>query len=445
MDKNTVGVVVARFQTTELHAGHRFLLDEVSERHPKMLVVLGSPQTWVATAKNPLDFATRRELVRKAYPSALIAEARDNRSNAIWSAKLDRIIRETCPGHEPVLYGSRDSFLSYYTGKARRVELPPVEGACATDVRTDVTMHPSHTADFRAGAIYAAAMRPPKLHDFGFRGSTSKESASIGAGAHLVSFQGTDTLPGIMFARRYYHEQMAGFSIPAAEHSTITSWGREHEADAFRNMLEKFPTGLVAVVSDSYDIFHACEQLWGRELRDLVLQREGTLIVRPDSGYPPEIVVRVLEILGRVFGFTVNAKGFRVLNPHVRVIQGDGIDYAMLGLVLEAMETAGWSADNIAFGSGGGLLQKLDRDMQKCAIKCSAIDRDGVWHDVHKDPITDPGKRSKAGRLMRVNDGSYHTVRVGESDLPNLLEPVFRNGEVLRDQTFADIRRRALL
>lgn len=164
MNTNTVGVIVARFQTTELHAGHRFLLDEVSERHPKMLVVLGSPQTWVATVKNPLDFATRRELVLRAYPNALIAEARDNRSNAIWSAKLDRIIREACPGHEPVLYGSRDSFLSYYTGKARRVELPPVEGACATDVRTDVTMHPSHTADFRAGAIYAAAMRPPIVY-----------------------------------------------------------------------------------------------------------------------------------------------------------------------------------------------------------------------------------------------------------------------------------------
>ncbi|HEY4482594.1 MAG TPA: nicotinamide phosphoribosyltransferase domain-containing protein, partial [Candidatus Paceibacterota bacterium] len=93
-----------------------------------------------------------------------------------------------------------------------------------------------------------------KLHDFGYRGSTSVESAGIGGAAHLVNFKGTDTVAALVVAKRYYHEQMAGFSIPAAEHSTITSWGREHETDAFRNMLTSYPTGLVAVVSDSYDI-----------------------------------------------------------------------------------------------------------------------------------------------------------------------------------------------
>jgi nicotinamide phosphoribosyltransferase len=125
-----------------------------------------------------------------------------------------------------------------------------------------------------------------KLHDFGFRGVSSVESAGIGGAAHLINFKGTDTLAGLLFAQKYYNEPMAGFSIPAAEHSTITSWGQEHEVDALRNMLSQFPNGTVAVVSDSFNIFEACSDLWGGQLRDEVLMRNGTLVIRPDSGDP---------------------------------------------------------------------------------------------------------------------------------------------------------------
>jgi nicotinamide phosphoribosyltransferase len=158
-------------------------------------------------------------------------------------------------------------------------------------------------------------------------------------------------------------------------------------------------------------------------------------------------VVKVLETLGTAFGYEINAKGYKVLNPKVRVIQGDGIDYTMLGVVLEATKAAGWSADNVAFGSGGGLLQKMDRDTQKFAIKCSAVDIDGIWHDVLKDPVTDPGKRSKAGRLALVQeDGQYRTIREEEAvarELKNELVPVFANGKILHEYTFAEIRSRA--
>lgn len=303
-----------------------------------------------------------------------------------------------------------------------------------------------------------------KLHDFGFRGSTSIESAGLGGAAHLVNFKGTDTTAALLMLRKYYGEPMAGFSIPASEHSTITSWGREHEVDAYRNILEQFPSGLVACVSDSYDIFAACRDLWGDKLRDQVLARDGCLVVRPDSGHPPEIVPQVLTILGERFGFSVNSKGFKVLDPHVRVIQGDGIDYDMLGKVIAAMEAGQWSADNLAFGSGGGLLQKVNRDTQKCAIKCSATEINGEWHDVMKDPVTDPGKKSKAGRLALLRMRQEPLMSRPSADAPKyktvaqsvllgggktaqdqtLLEPVFRNGEVLRTQTLADIRRRAL-
>lgn len=284
-----------------------------------------------------------------------------------------------------------------------------------------------------------------KLHDFGFRGSTSPESAGIGGAAHLVNFKGTDTLAAIDLVRDYYGEKMAGFSIPAAEHSTISSWGREGEAEAYENMLNQFPTGLVAVVSDTWDVFNACREIWGKKLREKVLARDGILVVRPDSGYPPKVVVSVLDILGEAFGSIVNEKGFKVLDPHVRVIQGDGIDDEMLDLVLREMTKARWSTDNIAFGSGGGLLQKVNRDTNKFALKASAVFDRGEWRGVSKDPVTDPGKRSKAGRLKLVKErGIFRTVREEDSDLPNELVPVFRNGLILSNYSFSEIRERAL-
>lgn len=282
------------------------------------------------------------------------------------------------------------------------------------------------------------------LHDFGFRGVSSVETAGIGDAAHLVSFQGTDTLEGIVVARNFYGEEMAAFSIPAAEHSTMTAWGKEHEADAMANMLAQFPTGTLACVSDSFDIFQACGDIWGTRLRDRVLARDGTLVIRPDSGDPPSVLVRVLDILYDRFGGTVNAKGFKVLDDHVRLIQGDGIDFAMIDRILAAMREHGFSADNIAFGSGGGLLQKLNRDTLKFAFKCSAVQVGREWRDVYKSPVTDREKESKRGRLrlVRDEDGTLTTRRQSEPG-DDLLVEVFRDGKILADWSFAEIRRRA--
>ncbi len=284
-----------------------------------------------------------------------------------------------------------------------------------------------------------------KLHDFGFRGVSSVETAGVGGAAHLINFQGTDTMAG-MIARNYYGCETAGYSIPAAEHSTQNSWGRENEADAMRNMLAQFPSGFVAVVSDSYDIFHACSKLWGGQLRDDVLARDGVLVVRPDSGDPPAVVCEVLARLGESFGTETNSKGYRLLHPKVRVIQGDGIDREMLRTILEAAREAGWSADNLAFGSGGGLLQKLNRDTSKYAFKCASVTINGESRDVYKQPATDTGKQSKRGRLTLVHrNGSLHTIRESdriESDSEQLVE-VFRDGRLTRESDFAEVRRRA--
>jgi nicotinamide phosphoribosyltransferase len=283
-----------------------------------------------------------------------------------------------------------------------------------------------------------------KLHDFGARGVSSLESAMLGGMAHLVNFQGTDTISAVLGARRYYGAAMAGFSIPAAEHSTVTSWGREREADAYGNMIDRFgkPGKLVAVVSDSYDVFHACSELWGKELKDQVLRSGATLVVRPDSGDPTEVVVEVARRLAAAFGATVNRCGYNVLNPCVRIIQGDGMDLERIDKVLAALTEAKLSAENVAFGMGGGLLQKVDRDTQKWAMKASAIKINGFWQEVYKDPVTDPGKISKKGRLALIRDeNGWRTVPAIEAR-ENRMTPAYRDGKLLRQTTFDAIRGR---
>jgi nicotinamide phosphoribosyltransferase len=281
---------------------------------------------------------------------------------------------------------------------------------------------------------------PFKLHDFGYRGSTSHESAGIGGCAHLVNFMGTDTMAALVTAHEHYAEPMAGFSIPAAEHSTITTWGDERAA--YENMLDQYPTGLVAVVSDSYDIFNAAEHIWGEQLRDKVLFRDGVLVIRPDSGDPSTVVRKLLTILQRKFGSVMTPTGHITLNPKVRIIQGDGIDRHTLDEILRDMLRDGWSADNIAFGSGGGLLQKVNRDTIRFAMKCSAVEI-GKWQDVQKHPSTDPSKNSKAGRLILANNGEEEYVTAREGTGNNLLQVVFKNGFMPRMQTLADVRARA--
>lgn len=285
-----------------------------------------------------------------------------------------------------------------------------------------------------------------KLHDFGFRGVSSVESAAIGGAAHLVNFMGSDTVAALTFIQKFYNTGgMFGFSIPAAEHSTVTSWGKTHEADAYRNMLEQYPEGTLAVVSDSYNIYNACEHLWGEALRDQVLARNGTLVIRPDSGEPKDVILKVVEILGEKFGCEINAKGFKVLNPKVRVIQGDGVEYNSIQSILGNLRVNGWSADNVAFGMGGGLLQKLNRDTQKFAFKCSAAIVNGEEREVFKDPITDTGKTSKRGRLKLIKNGTgYKTLSIAEHG-EDVLQTVFENGEIVKEYTFDEVKKNAAL
>lgn len=301
-----------------------------------------------------------------------------------------------------------------------------------------------------------------KLHDFGARSVSSMESAGLGGAAHLINFMGSDTITGILYCSEYYGADMAGFSIPAMEHSTVTSWGKENEADSYHNMLKIHgkPGMPIAFVSDSYDIFNACSHIWGETLKQDVIDSGAIVVVRPDSGNPADVVVKCLRLLDEKFGSVENSKGYKVLN-NVRVIQGDGIDHSAIHSILFCMDVAGYSADNVAFGQGGGLLQHVNRDTMKFAMKCSSI---GIaktvgstengplgrtyhseieWRDVFKDPITDQGKASKKGRvtLYKNRDGSYFS---GVEDwCPSALEEVFRDGVLVRDMTFEQVRANA--
>ena len=292
-----------------------------------------------------------------------------------------------------------------------------------------------------------AAALPLRLHDFGSRGVSSQQSAAIGGLAHLVAFRGTDTAAALLAARRYYDCAMAGFSIPAAEHSTILAWGRDGELAAYRHLLDRFarPGAVLAVVSDSYDLWNAIDHLWGEQLREQVIRCGATVVIRPDSGDPVAIVPEVLRRLEARFGSRCNGKGYRVLD-HVRVIQGDGMTPDSLPAVLDAVLAAGFSAENVAYGMGGGLLQQLNRDTLQFAYKLSWVERAGRILPVHKSPITDTRKTSKAGvlDLIRTEEG-YRTVvlpRPGRHR-DSVLQTVYENGQLCRRQSLDAVRQRA--
>ena len=304
-----------------------------------------------------------------------------------------------------------------------------------------------------------------KLHDFGARGVSSLESAGIGGAAHLVNFMGTDTMSAVLHVMDTYGGDVCGFSIPASEHSTITSWDRANEVEAYRNMLTQFgkKDSIFACVSDSYDIYKACE-MWG-EMKDEIIASGATVVIRPDSGDPVEVVPKMLRILGEKFGYTKNIKGYKLLN-NVRIIWGDGINNVSLSSILRCVvDIGGWSADNIAFGMGGGLLQQCDRDTLKFAMKCSSIgirevpatydplaleeNTDGsvlVWRDVFKDPVTDQGKVSLKGRVTLFKTETSKEYFTGVEDWrKDEMETYYENGEQVFTQTFDQVRANSML
>ena len=292
-----------------------------------------------------------------------------------------------------------------------------------------------------------------KLHDFGFRGASSYQTAMFGGMAHLVNFMGTDTIAGIFGAKKYYNaKDVVGYSIPAAEHSTIISHGRENEKDAYENILDKFakPGKLVAIVSDSYDLDNAVKHIFGEQLRDKIRESGATVIIRPDSGDPKTVTLRTLVNLEEKFGSTINEKGYKVLN-NVRVINGDSISSPqVIDEILELIVENGYSVDNVAFGMGGGLLQTVNRDTYGFAMKSSAIqNEEGNWKGCSKSPKDSPWKKSKEGILDTgyfEGEDELKTINIlNDSEKPfnSVMRKVYENGKLLIDYEFDEIREQA--
>lgn len=274
---------------------------------------------------------------------------------------------------------------------------------------------------------------PFKLHDFGTRGVESMDAAAIGGAAHLMNFLGTDNVPALVYLRKYYGADIAGYSIDASEHSTITSWGQQNETAAYANMIDLYgDRPLYACVSDSYDFMAAVSHRWGGELKERVLAAKGTLVIRPDSGEPTEVLPEALRRLEVAFGATMNDKGFKVLHPKVRLIQGDHVEEWSIREMLLAVLNAGYSIDNVAFGSGGGLLQKLNRDTERFAFKCAEVVVNGEVIGVQKLPKTDLSKASIKGR-----DALFAAS-------PTLRE-IYRDGLLEIDESWSTIVARAAL
>lgn len=235
--------------------------------------------------------------------------------------------------------------------------------------------------------------------DFGSRGTTSTEASALGGLGHLASFSGSDNVPAIWLAREVYGSEMPAFSVAATEHSIMTAWGSESEFESFKYLIDKMAPegGIISVVSDSWNIYNAVEK-WIK-LKDRIREKNLKLVVRPDSGDIRDVLPKVLKRLEEGFGYTLNKKGFKVLN-NVAVLWGDGIDEVSVGDPYAIAMDLGISADSIITGSGGGILQKdLNRDTMKFAFKASNVIVKGESRPIAKNPITDPGKMSKMGKF----------------------------------------------
>lgn len=280
------------------------------------------------------------------------------------------------------------------------------------------------------------------LHDYGARGVSSQQSAALGGLAHLVNFSQSDTTPGIIAAKKYYNAVKPSNSCPNSEHASFTAWGRDHEVDALRNMLTVYrDSGAVLLLTDTYDHENCVKNIIGGELREEIRNYPGMVGARPDSGDPVQVTADTTEWLMDAFGYETNSKGFKVLPPFIRVVQGDGITFESLRDVLAELERRGFSAENALFGMGGGLLQHCNRDTMNFGQKANAVRINGEWRDISKSPKGADFKVSKAGRLALVKvDGEYRTVaRDSVSAEENLLKPVFRNGKLLKKWDFSEL------
>ena len=292
-------------------------------------------------------------------------------------------------------------------------------------------------------------------HNFGSRGSSTTEASMIGGFAHLTQFMGTDNFDSLRYCKKFYNDSMAGFSVFATEHSTTTAnaEGSKKKEIAFieRMLIENPEAPIMSFVADSYDIYNFTEKVtqpnsWIRET--IESRPNQKFVIRPDSGEPLEVISKMLEIMEQNEVFDREIDGFKV-SSNYGILWGDGITPNTIEDILTMVMEKGYAAENFVFGSGGDLMQNHTRDTQKFAIKCSSItiesDDELIEVDVFKDPITDPGKQSKKGRITTYynKENDIYFVDTIEKDFESsvdILETVFKNGEIIKEYSLQEIR-----
>lgn len=297
-------------------------------------------------------------------------------------------------------------------------------------------------------------------HDFSFRGMSSPESAQLSGAGHLTSFTGTDTIPAISFLKHYYDaEGLIGGSVAATEHSVMCAGGKEDELETFSRLLDLYPTGILSVVSDTWDLWRVLTD-YVPALKEKILARDGKLVIRPDSGDPVKIVcgdpnapagsperLGVVELLYGTFGGTGNAEAFIELDSHVGCIYGDSITLERANQICERLAEKGFASGNVVFGIGSFTYQFATRDTHGFAIKATWAQVNGEEHLLFKDPVTDDGtKKSARGRMivtdqMKMHDSMYFDEWVS-SLKHDIMRTVFLNGHLLVKETLAEIRAR---
>ncbi|QJD97787.1 nicotinate phosphoribosyltransferase [Mucilaginibacter robiniae] len=302
------------------------------------------------------------------------------------------------------------------------------------------------------------ALKDFQVHDFGYRGDSSEEGAAISGVAHLLSFLGSDNVPALPCAIEFYNADVNGesimLSVPASEHSVMCSFGREDEIEAFQHMIDLYPAGIVSIVSDTFDVYKVLTD-FAERLKPSILQREGKVVFRPDSGNPESIICGdpdaetgsnewkgAIRLLDEKFGSSVNTKGYKVLNPKVGLIYGDGMYMERYIRILERLQKMGYAASNLVIGVGG-ILRNHSRDTLGFAIKATYVEVNGEPREIEKDPITDHKKKSHKGLLALVkNEQGYQTLDrcTPEQEANSLLKTVFKNGKIVSETNLANIR-----
>jgi nicotinamide phosphoribosyltransferase len=307
-----------------------------------------------------------------------------------------------------------------------------------------------------------------QAHDFSMRGLDSIEVSIASGLGHLTSFLGTDTLPALYGARKFYYEKgFVGGSVNATEHSVMCAGGKESEIETFSRLLDTYPNGILSVVSDTWDLWRVVTE-HVVTLKDKILARDGKLVIRPDSGNPADIICGlntaeikdyvapnpehpsykgVIELLWDVFGGTVNAEGYKVLDPHIGAIYGDSITIERADEIARRLASKGFASTNIVFGVGSFTYQYNTRDTFGFAMKATYVEINGEQIDIFKDPITDDGtKKSATGLLSVQKDATGELVLIDrctkEEEIKSRLTPIYIDGNFYNQTTLTEIRER---